>query len=312
MNPTNTHPIDYVAIDVSKTTLQLQDDNRSSVLDYDAAGLRKLSKHLKGLSNPLVVFEATGGYERTLLAWLRKNALPYAMVNPARVRAFARSEGVRSKTDPIDTKMILSFAKSKALQPMEGPSDACINLAALLDRRSQLVDEIAREKNRLQNSDALIHRSIKRMISVLETEIASIEKGIKKLLDSNPSLKARADIIQSVKGVGQVTAWTFLAYLSEIEDLSRNSAVAMAGVAPFNRDSGKFTGKRKIQGGRAKIRKCLYMAAHTAATCNPVIAPYVKGLRNRGKPYKCAIVAAMRKLLIHIQSLLKKAQLSPC
>ena len=208
--------------------------------------------------------------------------------------------------------MILAFAKSKALRPMEAPSEACIKLAALLDRRGHLVEQLAREKNRLQNSEAFIHRSIKRMIRILEKEIATIEEAIEKLAGSDPGFKSRSEIIQSVRGVGKVTAWTLLAYLSEMEELNRNRLIALAGIAPFNRDSGKTSGRRAIQGGRAKVRKCLYMAAHTAATCNPVIAAYVQGLRDRGKPYKCAIVAAMRKLLIHIQSLMKKAELSPC
>lgn len=302
----------YVAIDISKDTLQIQDDKGSFTVANESSGLEKLASYLKACSNPLTVFEATGGYERTLLEALRKAEQPMAMVNPARVRDFARSEGIRAKTDPIDARMILAFAKSKQLKPMAAPSAACVKLAALLDRRDHLTEQMAREKNRLQNSETFIHRSIKRMIRILEKELTAIEKEIQTLVDSEPGLKARAEIIEEVKGVGPVTTWTLLAYLSEIEELSRNSVVAMAGVAPYNRDSGKFAGKRCIQGGRAKVRKCLYMAAHTAARCNPVIAPYVKGLRDRGKPYKCAIVAAMRKLIIHIQSLLKKAQISPC
>jgi len=305
-------PIHYVAIDVSKSTLQVQDDRRAFVVGNDSKGHQKLLDYLKTCDGPLVVFEASGGYERDLLQSLHQAGMPLAMVNPARVRSFASSEGVRAKTDPIDCKMILAFARSKALRPMEAPSGACLKLAALLDRRGHLVEQLAREKNRLQNSETFIHRSIKRMIKILEKEIATIEEAIEKLAGSDPALKSRSEIIKSVKGVGKITAWTLLAYLSEIEDLNRNRLVALAGIAPFNRDSGKFSGRRTIQGGRAKVRKCLYMAAHTAATCNPVIASYVQGLRDRGKPYKCAIVAAMRKLLIHIQSLMKKAQLSPC
>lgn len=312
MTTTNAHSTHYVAIDVSKATLQIRDDRLSQAVSNDSEGLCKLLKHLKTCDNPLVVFEASGGYERRLLEFLSQAHVPLAMINPARVRAFASSEGVRSKTDPIDSKMILAFAKSKALRPMQRPPEACLKLAALLDRREHLVEQLAREKNRLQNSEDFILRSIKRMIGILEKEIAAVEKALTQLVASDPALNARADIIESVKGVGRVTAWTLLAYLSEIGDLSRNKAVAMAGIAPFNRDSGTFSGKRTIQGGRAKVRKCLFMAAHTAARSNPVIAPYVKGLRDRGKPYKCAIVAAMRKLLIHIQSLLKHAQLSPC
>lgn len=309
---TNTTPIHYVAIDVSKATLQVQDDHRSFAADNDPKGHRKLLSHLKTCQNPLVVFEASGGYERALCQFLHKKAVPLAMVNPARVRDFARSEGMRAKTDPIDTKMILAFAKSKALQAMEAPSGTCLKLAALLDRRGHLVEQLAREKNRLQNSESFILRSIKRMIKILEKEIAAVDHEINQIVDSDPALKSRSELIQSVRGVGKITAWTLLAYLSEIQHLNRNRLVALAGIAPFNRDSGTFSGKRSIIGGRAKVRKCLYMAAHTAASCNPVIAQYVKALRDRGKPYKCAIVAAMRKLLIHIQSLMKKAQLSPC
>ena len=311
---TNTNPIDYIAIDVSKATLQVQDDQRSFAIDNDSKGYLKLLKHLKTCQNPLVVFEASGGYERGLCEFLHKKAIPLEMVNPARVRDFARSEGVRAKTDPIDTKMILAFAKSKALRAMEAPSETSIKLAALLDRRGHLVEQLAREKNRLQNSEKFILRSIQRMIKILEKEISALDKAIDELVGSKPGLKSRSEIIQSVQGVGKITAWTLLAYLSEIEHLNRNRLVALAGIAPFNRDSGKFSGRRSIIGGRAKVRRCLYMAAHTAANCNPVIAAYVQGLRDRGKPYKCAIVAAMRKLLIHIHALLKKqkSQLSPC
>lgn len=308
----NAESIHYVAIDISKATLQVQDDRGSFAVANNPKGHRKLLGYLESLAHPLVVFEATGGYERALLESLHKAEVPLAMVNPARVRDFAKSEGVRAKTDPIDGKIILAFARSKALRPMTPPSEVRVKLAALLDRRGHLVEQLAREKNRLQNSENFIQRSIKRMIKILEREIATLDRAIDKQIDSDPGLKSRAEIMKSIKGVGRITAWTLLAYMSEIETLNRNKLVALAGIAPFNRDSGKLRGERTIQGGRAKVRKSLYMAALTAATCNPVIAPYVQRLRNRGKPYKCAIVAAMRKLLIHIQSQIKTAQLSPC
>lgn len=307
-----TPPSDYVAIDIAKATLQVQDDQKSFCVENTPPGHQKLLAALRRLAHPLVVFEATGGYERGLLQCLREANIPLAMLNPSRVRAFARSEGSRAKTDRIDAKMILAFARSKQLQPRPAPSDHQLDLAALLDRRGHLVEQLTREKNRLQNSETLILRSIKRMIKILEKEIASLEQAIEKLTNSDPFLKPRCQLIQSVKGVGKVTAWTLLAHLSEMEHLKRNQLVALAGIAPFNRDSGKASGRRSIIGGRAKVRACLYMAAHTAASCNPVIAPYVQRLRQRGKPYKCAIVAAMRKLLLHLQSLLKNAHLSSC
>jgi transposase len=308
----NPDPLHYVAIDVAKATLQVQDKQRAFTITHDPVGHRTLRRHLRTCHNPLVVLEASGGYERPLLEFLHRAGIPTALLNPGRVRDYARSEGVRAKTDPIDARMILAFAQSKAIQPAAAPSPARLKLAALLDRRSHLVEELAREKNRLQNSEALLHRSIKRMSRLLEKEILLLEQAIAKLVDSDPGLQARATLLQSVKGVGHVTAWTLLAHLSEIERLNRNRLVALAGLAPFNRDSGKLRGTRSILGGRAKVRKCLYMAAHSAASSNPVIAPYVQRLRQRGKPYKCALVAAMRKLLLHLQSLLKNAQLLPC
>ena len=148
------------------------------------------------------------------------------------------------------------------------------------------------------------------MIRLGQQELARIDGQIRELVKENEPLRAKAQILATVKGVGEVTTWTLLAYLSEMTHLSRNQLVALAGLAPYNRDSGKSRSKRFIQGGRAKVRKCLYMAARTAARHNPVIKAYVEGLLARGKPYKCALVAAMRKLLIHLQSLLKKHQLA--
>jgi transposase len=310
--PQNNGPFDYVAIDIGKATLQVQDAHRPFEVDNTPKGHRKLLRHLRSLAHPLVVFEASGGYERALMAALHQARVPLVMVNPARVRDFARSEGVRAKTDPIDARMIRAFAISKALGPMPAPPKIILQLAAFLDRRDHLVEQLAREKNRLQNSESFIHRSIKRMIHILEKEIGEVEKSIHALVLSDPALKARSAIIQSVKGAGKITAWTLLGHLSEIGSLPRNKLVALAGLAPFNRDSGLSSGKRSIFGGRAKVRKCLYMAAMSAASFNPVIAPYVNALCLRGKPYKCAIVAAMRKLLLHFQSLIKNAQLSPC
>lgn len=206
MNTQNTAIIHYVAIDVSKATLQVKDDKRAFTVENNSIGHRKLLVHLKGCPGPLVVYEASGGCERELAAFLRKSAIPQAMLNPARVRDFARSEAVRAKTDPIDTRMILAFAKSIALEAIDPPSQESLDLAALLDRREHLVEQMAREKNRFQNSEALILRSIKRMMKSLEKEIAVIDKAISQLVDSTPLLKSRSQTMQSVKGAGKVTA----------------------------------------------------------------------------------------------------------
>jgi transposase len=308
MNQKTTTTNHLVAIDIAKDSLQVQSLQESFRFNYDEAGLRSLLKLLGRLQDPFVVCEATGGYERPLLAALYKARIAVRLVNPARLRAFALSEGIKAKTDPIDARMILRFAQEKHLQPTPPPEPARQELAALLDRRSHLSEHLAREKNRLQKSQKSILAFIRRSIKFLEKEIVALDAKIRKLIGEDECLAAQAQRLQSVKGVGQITAWTLLAYLSEMPHLGRNQIVALAGVAPFNRDSGKTSAKRSIHAGRAKVRKCLYMAAQTAAQHNTVIKPYVAGLIARGKPYKCAIVAAMRKLLIHLQSLLKTQQ----
>lgn len=254
----------------------------------------------------MVVCEATGGYERKLLTALHRAKLPVCLVNPSRVRAFATSEGIRAKTDPIDAQVLLRFAQEKKLRPTPPPHPGQQKLAALLDRRNHLTEMITQEKNRLPNSVPLIHPMIRKMIGLIQSQLKSLEARLKNLLAQQEGFQEIDQTIQSVKGIGPVTSWTLMAYLSEITSLGRNQVVALAGLAPFNRDSGKFRGKRRLQAGRGKVRKCLYMAAQTAARFNPVIRDYVNRLVERGKPYKCAMVAAMRKLLIHIRSLLKE------
>jgi len=299
----------YIAIDIAKDSLAVASDSLTESFTYDKKGLNALLKRIALVKSPLVVCEATGGYERKLMGLLFEQNIPVALLNPARVRAFALSEGTKAKTDPIDAAVLLKFAKSKDLSPTPAPSKQQQTLQALMDRRSQLTEALAREKNRLQKSPECILKSIEKMLRILEQELESIERQIQQVIEEDEQMSEQSTIMQSVVGVGSTTAWTILAYLGEITSLGRNQLVALAGVAPYNRDSGKFKGKRRIEGGRAKVRTCLYMAARTAAIHNPVIKAYVDHLRfEKGKPYKCAIVAAMRKLLIHLQSLLKNQQ----
>lgn len=296
----------YLAIDVAKATLQMQTRERARTLSYDRRGIQEILTEAQKDPQSVVVVEATGGYERDLLDVLHSASIACVLVNPGRVRAFARSEGVKAKTDPIDARMLLRFAEEKALQPMPVPSPQQKELAALLDRRVQLNTMLTEEKTRLQNTPKCVHDDIRGLIRSLKLKILRIEQRIESLLRGNEPMQAAVKLIQSVKGIGPVTAWAILAYLPEITQLTRNKLCALVGVAPFNRDSGQKKGLRCIQGGRPKVRNPLYMAAVSASQHNPVIRGYVNGLRERGKPFKCAIVAAMRKLLLHIQSLLKK------
>lgn len=298
----------YIAIDIAKDSLAVKGDFFNGSFDYNAQGLQQLLLKLQAIDIPIVVCEATGGYERKLIDFLHETAIATVLVNPARVRAFARSEGIKAKTDPIDAALLLRFAQSKDLEPTPTPSPEQQNLQALMDRRSQLTESVAREKNRLQKCPEIVRQSIEKVIGILEEELAQIDEQIEQLIEADNLMSEHSQAMQSVVGVGKTTAWSILAYLGEITALGRNQLVALAGIAPFNKDSGKYKGKRRIEGGRAKVRKCLYMAAQSAAVHNEHIKKYVDGLRARGKPYKCAIVAAMRKLLIHLQVLLKNPQ----
>jgi transposase len=299
---------DIVAIDVSKATLQVQTAEASFCVPNAAKGFKQLCAKLarQDPSQLLVVFEATGGYERPLSDHLRDQGIALSILNPSHLRAFAKSQGVKAKTDPIDAEMIYRFAVHKTPRVTPRPTAAQRQLTDWLDRRSQLSEALSREQNRLQKtSDKVVIASIKRSLKYLEKEIKTLEKRIAELVKSDPDLNQAIQIMLSIKGVGTITAWTILAYLPEITKVNRNQLAALAGVAPFNHDSGKYQGKRFISGGRGKVRRVLFMAAAVAARHNQVMVAYVNQLINRGKAYKCALTAAMRKLLLHIQSKLK-------
>lgn len=300
----------YIAIDVSKASLEVKSQQERFTLSNDAKGYAELSKRLAKIEDPMVVFEATGGYERNLMGSLFSKGIALARINPTLVRAFAKSESVKAKNDRIDALMILRFAQEKRPEPAQAPDPDRQQMADLLDRRSHLTEQLAREKNRLQMAPEITRKGIKRMIKVIEKEIDRIDREIEKLIEANAQLKWQDEALQSVTGIGAITSWSVLAYLWEIDQLNRNQAVSLAGLAPFDKDSATISKKRTIQAGRAKLRKCLYMAAQSAAVHNPVIKEYVDRHRAREKPYKWLMTAAMRKLLIHIHSILTKPNLA--
>jgi len=299
-----------IAIDVAKDSLEVRFTNDSLSLHNNSSGFEKLIARCRTLESPFVVFEATGGYEQALKRALHDANIELCLLTPSRVRAFALSEGLKAKTDAIDAAMILRFAQEKRLKPTPAPTASQAKLTALLDRRNHLTEQLAREKTRRQKVCDLIIPFVDQMIKHIEAQLQEIERQVSILIRETPEMRERDQIFQTVKGVGEVTSWTLIAFLPEMTTLTRNEMVAMAGVAPFNRDSGRQIKRRSIQGGRGKIRSVLFMAAQTAAIHNPVIKTYVQGLRDRGKPYRCAIVAAMRKLLIHLRSLANNPQKS--
>ncbi|MCH6259140.1 transposase [Puniceicoccaceae bacterium K14] len=241
----NKHTI--IAIDVSKDTLEALSSKRSFCVPNANEGLSELLKYIATIETPMIVFEATGGYERTLMEALANKGIPFARLNPARIRYFAKSEGVKAETGPIDARMIMRFAQQKNIQADSPAHPVRKKIAALLDRRNHLSSTLTQEKNRLQSSPKTIHGSIKRLSKVLEKELAAIQKQIRELVKSETKLNQQVEIAKSVIGVGEITAWTILCCLSEIETLSRNQIVALTGIAPYNNDSGKSKKKRQIQ-----------------------------------------------------------------
>lgn len=294
-----------IATDVSKNSLDVKTLHRSFNTSNANKGFSCIALACSKLENPLVVCEATGGYERDLMNYMHDHNIPVSRINPRLVRAFCESEGVKAKTDPIDAKMIYTFACQKDLRITPKPDPTREELAALMDRRSHLSEQLSREKNREQNCCKHIKQSIKRTRSFIEKELKRLEHAISSLIKKNEQLLQSKQLLCAVKGIGEVNAYTMLAYLPELGLLKRNEIVALAGLAPFNQDSGKTKKKRHIIGGRAKVRKALYMAAVSAANHNPVIRDYVEHLITRGKPFKSAITAAMRKLLLHCHFIMK-------
>lgn len=304
----------YLTVDVAKDSLQVRLPAGNSLpLGNDKAAheriIAEVRKARKARRQPvLVVVEATGGYEHALLAALDQKQIPWNRVHPDRVRAYARSQGQKAKTDRLDTELIFAYAQGLKVQPTPPPDPAVQALRELLDRRTQLVDLIALEKQHKEHARGRNRDSIERVIEALEEELAELEKAIEQHVKDSPALQAKFDRLNEVRGVGDKTAWAVLAYLPELPGLTRERAAALAGVAPYANDSGQSKGKRRCQGGRAKLRKVLYMSAMAGIRFNPHLREFYGRLVKRGKEKQVAVVAVMRKLLLHLRSVLKSME----
>lgn len=296
----------YVGIDVSQEYLDVAVSGKKAVqrVSNDDKSLAVLGQQLLDLHPERIVMEASGGFERAPRTALLSAGLPVAVVNPRQVRDFARSLGHLAKTDAIDARVLAYFAEVLKPEPSHLSSEVEEQLRALELRRRQLVEMIVAERNRLRSAPRTAGR-IEEHLRWLEEEVKRIEKELQELIESDPEMQAKAVIMQSVPGIGPVLAVTLLSGLPELGLLNRKEIAALVGVAPFNWDSGKLRGKRAIWGGRAHIRRTLYMAALVASRCNPVIRLLYQRLCVAGKPKKVALVAAMRKLLITLNSMIK-------
>jgi transposase len=301
-----------VGIDVSKRCLEVQVHGaaESQKVPNDAHGFGALVEQMQAAQPRLIVFEATGGYEREAAKALGAAGFAVVVVNPTRVRRFAQSMGILAKTDKIDAKVIAHFADvSKSKLHANSPRTPLEEqLAACLERREQLLTTLCGEKNRLSTCPECVREGINAHIGWLEADIDRLDAEIEACIKQRADWQERAAIIDSVPGIGRVTASTMVAGLPELGHVNRRVAAALVGVAPFNKDSGPKRGRRKITGGRARVRRVLYMAALSASRFNPVIRAFYQSLLARGKEKKVALVACMRKLLVMINAMVRHGE----
>lgn len=298
----------FIGIDVSKHSLEVAAHEQ----DYQfrcankASAFVALLAELIALRPALIVLEATGGLERAVVAALHGVGLPLVVVNPRQVRDFARALGQLAKTDRLDARVLAAFAATikPKLRPIKTNDE--LELDALSGRRDQLVEMLADEKNRraAAATDSL-RDEIKEHIDWLKNRIAEMDQQLKKLVQGSARWRAKAQILQSTPGIGPVVSSVLLAQLPELGTLNRQQISKLVGVAPLNRDSGQQRGSRHIFGGRANVRRVLYMAALTASRRNPVIKAFYERLCARQKPFKVAITACMRKLLTIINFMVR-------
>ena len=299
-----------IGIDVGKEQLDVALNGVKKVKEWDndQAGQRALSDWIIEQKPDLVVVEASGGYEAAMVSELIEREVAVAVVNPTRVRAFAKADGLLAKTDQIDARLIACFGATMKPATQARKSQAQLTLNQWVTRRRQLVEMRTGEKNRLQTAPEGIKADIVRHIEWLSAEIEQLEQQINQAIRNNPEWREIARLVQTVPGVGEVVAATLVADLPELGQLNRGQIAALVGVAPFNHESGKGRKKRRIFGGRASIRCVLYMATLSAIIHNPVIKAFYHRLLAKGKLKKVALTACMRKLLVILNSMVKSGQ----
>lgn len=302
----------FIGIDVSKQWLEVAAHEHAYQFRCanKASAFGALLAELIDLRPALIVLEATGGLEKAVVAALHGAGLPVVVVNPRQVRDFARALGQLAKTDRLDARVLAAFAATIKPQPRPIKANDELELDALTDRRDQLVGMLADEKNRRASATSeSVRDEIQEHIDWLTDRIAELDQQLKKLLQGSARWKAKDQILQSAPGIGPVVSGSLLAQLPELGTLNRQQISKLVGVAPLNHDSGQQRGTRHIFGGRARVRRVLYMAALTASRCNPVIKAFYERLRARQKPFKVAITACMRKLLTIINFMVRNGSL---
>lgn len=300
--------LSYVGVDVSKAHLDVASDLPPQRFSNHPAAIASWLKKLPPQSH--LVVEATGGYERPLVVACHRAGLPVSVLNPARVRSFARARGSLAKTDAIDAAVLREFGRAFQPKACAEPDPAQRQLAQLVSARDQLVGVKVQFVNALEHAELpLVRQCFTSQLRALEGRIAKLEKALTQVLASCPALCARHDLLRAQSGVGLLTAASLLALLPELGDANRNQIAALAGLAPFNRDSGQKSRPRFTGHGRPKVRRALYLATLSAIRSPGPIAAFYRRLRLAGKPPKLALIASARKLLCSLNASLKS---SPC
>jgi transposase len=305
MSPNNT-PILYVGLDVAKLSLQLHLVDRFYALTNDPKGHTQLLKRLRAHPNAQVVCEATGGYEQRVVRTLQAAGIPVSILEAGRVRHFARAQGQRAKTDPIDAAVLSQYGQAFSPNPTPEPSPQQQQLADWSQRRQQLVNLMLIERNHAEHyTDPFRRRQNRQLIRLLEKQINQCDQAIATLIAQDAQLAYKSNRLQAIPGVGPVVAATILAEMPELGALNKQTAAALAGVAPYNWDSGTQKGIRSIGGGRRAVRKALYMVTLNAMRYDRILKEFYQRLCAAGKKPLVAMTACMRKLIILMNRLLK-------
>jgi len=297
-------------IDVGKDTLDIC--VYESSLDWQESnteiGIRRLMRRLSRYDVTRLLVEATGGYERALVEAAIEHNIPIVIVQPIQVRQFAKAQGVFAKTDKIDARLIAEYGVKLQPEVKTLPGPKVRRVKDLLSRKRQLNEMRTQELNRAHRAQKITAASHRRLLKLLDKEIAEINDKLAKEVTGIDEWQRTYDIISSVPGLGDGVAFTVLGELPELGQLTNRQIAALCGLAPFNRDSGRLKGKRRIRGGRAPIRTMLYMAMLSAIRYNPVIQVFYQKLVAQGKHKKVAIIACMRKMMTILNTMVRNDQ----
>ena len=301
-------PTVYAGLDIAKSSLQLHLQKRQYALANSASGHQKLLDLLKPYPGVQIVCEATGGYERSVVATLQAADRPVSILNPGHVRHFALSQGIRAKSDPLDCALLTAYGQAHRPAPAPKPNPALAQMRALVDWRAQLKEQLVRAGQHSEHvSDAFVLKQQAKLAKHLQAQLKAVEKALAKLVADSPDHQEQVDVLDEMPGVGFITAISVLCHMPELGRLNRGQTAALAGLAPWTRQSGPWEGQRHIGGGRAVVRHALYMSAVVLArNKNTTLGEFYQRLREAGKPAKVALTAVMRRLIVNMNHTLKK------